>query len=330
LNLTFRWVREERPGPRWLELFERAWPDYRAWFLTEGDAARPDLATCRARLVQHVPELAGVWQRLVELAGGSDEVARMLSLYRPTPYLAGCSQAVRATRGPGSASGGPMLVRNYDYHPAACEAVVALTGWTGTRVLAASDCLWGVLDGMNEHGLVVALSFGGRSVVGDGFGIPLVLRHVLETCATAAQAADALRRIPSHMAYNVSVLDATGATFVAVLAPDRPPVMADACVSTNHQLGSERSRYAALTHSVERERRMLELLADPALSDDALVEHFLEPPLYATQWSRSFGTLYTVVYRPVERTVTFVWPGARVEQSFDAFEERELVVPFGA
>ena len=30
---------------------------------------------------------------------------------------------------------------------------------------------------MNEYGLVVALSFGGSREVGDGFGIPLILRY---------------------------------------------------------------------------------------------------------------------------------------------------------
>ena len=51
-------------------------------------------------------------------------------------------------------------------------------------MLGTSDLLWGLLDGMNEDGLAVSLTFGGRQDVGDGFGIPLVLRYVLETCAT--------------------------------------------------------------------------------------------------------------------------------------------------
>ena len=37
-----------------------------------------------------------------------------------------------------------------------------------------SDCLWGLLDGMNDDGLGVSLTFGGRRVLGDGFGIPIV------------------------------------------------------------------------------------------------------------------------------------------------------------
>ena len=78
-------------------------------------------------------------------------------------------------------------------------------------MLGTSDLLWGLLDGMNEDGLAVSLTFGGRQDVGDGFGIPLVLRYVLETCATVGQAVSALQRIPVSQSYNVALVDITGA-----------------------------------------------------------------------------------------------------------------------
>ena len=37
---------------------------------------------------------------------------------------------------------------------------------------------------MNDAGLAVSLTFGGRRALGTGFGIPLVVRYLLETCAT--------------------------------------------------------------------------------------------------------------------------------------------------
>ena len=49
-------------------------------------------------------------------------------------------------------------------------------------MLGMSDCLWGLLDGVNDAGLAVSLTFGGRRDVGDGFAIPLVVRYLLETC----------------------------------------------------------------------------------------------------------------------------------------------------
>ena len=41
---------------------------------------------------------------------------------------------------------------------------------------------------MNDDGLAVSLTFGGRRVLGDGFGIPIVLRYLLETCGTVEEA----------------------------------------------------------------------------------------------------------------------------------------------
>ncbi len=322
MHLTFRWVDERTPGDRWSSLFERAWPAYSRWFLREGDDARPDLDACRRALIKHLPELVPTWERLVGLAHGDEQAARMLSLYRPAPYLSGCSQATW-TRG------APALIRNYDYHPGACEGTVLLSRWNGTRVLASSDCLWGVLDGVNEHGLCVALAFGGRRVVGDGFGIPLVLRYVLEFCRSAREAIEVLRRVPSHMAYNVSVLDRQGEHAVACLSPDRPTLVLPEAVATNHQRAVEWSRHDRFTRSAERERFLTGLLSDPSMTVDALTRAFLAPPLFALQHARAFGTLYTAIYRPEDGSAEFLWPQARVMQSMDAFRETELTVTYG-
>jgi predicted choloylglycine hydrolase len=147
-----------------------------------------------------MPEIVPLYDRLCELAGGGDHAARFLSFYRPPPYLSACSQAIW----PGKE---PVLVRNYDYHPQAFDAVVMRTEWMGRAVMGTSDGLWGLVDGMNDAGLALSLTFGGRRVVGDGFGVPLILRYVLQTCETAAEAGAALARVPTHMSYNVTVVD---------------------------------------------------------------------------------------------------------------------------
>ena len=303
----------------WRALFERAWPSYRAWFLLEGDDARPDLRTCRAKLHEYMPELVPLWERLTELTGGGDEAARMLSLYRPAPYLAGCSQAVWVRDD-------PMLVRNYDFHPAKCEGTFLLSSWRGARVLAASDCLWGALDGMNEHGLVVALSFGGSRRVGDGFGIPLILRYVLECCRSVADASDVLQRVPSHMAYNVSLLDAAGEYGVAYMAPGRDTTVERHAIAVNHQPGVKWTGYARLTRSADRERFLQARLGDPGLTQEALKAMFLEPPLRSHRYARGVGTLYTVAYHPRGLRAEYLWPRGRIERSFDGFSGDELVV----
>ena len=318
----FRWLEEAQPGPVWADLFERTWASYSRWFLKDGDERRPRLADCREELERYMPELVPTWERLVELSGGNELAARMLSLYRPTPYVSGCSQAVWSR-------GEPVLVRNYDYHPGACEGTFLHSAWNGTRTLVASDCLWGVLDGVNEHGLVVSLAFGGRREVGDGFGIPLILRYVLETCRTVAEGALVLQRVPSHMSYNVSLLDASGDTVVAAVAPDRSTSILRESVATNHQRALEWSKYDRFTKSAERERYLCDLLDSEDMNAVAFERRFLRKPLYNTRYDRAFGTIYTAAYRPADRSARYLWPALSVEQSIDRFESAELHVRLG-
>lgn len=151
-----------------------------------------------------MPELVPVWEQLAELAGGGDVEARFLSLWCPPAYIAGCSQTVWIDP---QGRDEPALLRNYDFAPALLEGNWLATRWTGRRVAAMGDCLWGALDGVNEDGLAASLSFGGRTVAGIGFGIPLVLRYVLETARNTAQAIAILQRVPVHMSYSVTLLD---------------------------------------------------------------------------------------------------------------------------
>ena len=105
------------------------------------------------------------YERLVELAEGDEMAARFLSLYRPPGFIVGCSQ------GAWNREHDPVLVRNYDYPASRAEGIIVSTAWTGRRVIGMSDCLWGLLDGINDAGLAASLTFGGRTAVGDGFGI---------------------------------------------------------------------------------------------------------------------------------------------------------------
>jgi len=267
-----------------------------------------------------MPELVPIWGHLVGLADGDRDVARMLALYRPTPYVSGCTQAVR----PGSS---PVLVRNYDYHPHACEGTFVRTRWLGTTVLASSDCLWGALDGINEHGLAVALSFGGSRAVGDGFGIPLILRYVLESCADVAEARQVLRRVPCHMAYNVSLVDRRGAHGVAYLRPGEEPVFVRETVAANHQRSIDWPEYVAMTGSEERKSGARAALREAA-DEAALVARFLEAPLFVTDYGGWHGTLYTVSYRPEDRAADVHWRWTSVRRSMEDVTELEFDVPY--
>ncbi len=313
--LTFRALDEARLGPKWQAEFAEAWPWYRQWFLSEGEGARPSYATSVRMLKAHMPELFPVYEELVELAGGGDLAARALSIYRPPPFLAACSQGVWTREA------GPALVRNYDYAPSRLEGRIWHTRLLEHRVIGMSDCMWGLLDGMNDAGLAVSLTFGGRRVLGDGFGIPLVVRYVLETCATTDEARDALERLPYNLAHNLTIVDRSGEVLTAYLSPDRDPIFSASPVATNHQGFVEWPEQARATRTLEREQHLLELLHAPASTAEAFAAAFLAPGLYSEAYERGFGTLYTAMYLPLEGRVEYRWPSFTWPLAFDAFDE---------
>jgi predicted choloylglycine hydrolase len=291
-ELTFTAVAEE---PTFQTRWQTLAPALIAWYLRDGDAARPTYAQARLALREHMPELVPSWEHMAELAGGGDLAARILALYDPPPLLAGCSQAVIDG----------TLVRNYDYHPDRIEATV----WNSrlTRpVLGMSDCLWGLLDGINDAGLAVALAFGGRQTRGPGFGITIVVRYLLETCDTVEQAIATLERLPVHAPYNLTLADTRDAATVYV-GPDRAARAVRPAIATNHQEQVDWPEHALATRSLER---LAALTSENA---------FLEPPLYATEYARGFGTLYTAVYKPAHRDVTYRWPDMNWQQGIAAF-----------
>lgn len=314
LDIPFTAITEEQPGPIWQAAFDAYWPAYHAWYLSEGLDARPTYLECRTAMRKHMPEMEKTWHACTDLAGGGDVAARFLSMYGPPAYVAGCSQAVWH-------GASPALIRNYDYYPKAFDALVMQTQWLGKRVAGMADGMMGLLDGMNDDGLVASLTFGGRRTVGEGFGVPILLRYVLETCSTVAQGVKALKRLPCHMAYNVTLLDAAGRWATLYLNPDREPVVTKSPVATNHQREVEWHQHARATASLERERLLRRKLSLHRGSCEDLASAFLRPPLYSLAFERGYGTLYTTVYRPKEGQFDLRWPGQR--WSFDVADPRE-------
>jgi predicted choloylglycine hydrolase len=191
------------------------------------------------------------------------------------------------------------------------------------RVIGTSDCLWGLLDGMNDAGLAVSLTFGGRQVTGDGFGIPIVVRYLLETCDDVAAARAALVRLPYSLAHNLTLVDAAGEVLTAYLSPDREPIFRAFPAATNHQGIVEWPEQARATRTVERERCIVELLQDAETTVEAFEDAFLCAPLFSTAYANGFGTLYTAAYRPTEGWLDLRWPTSSWRLGFEAFEEAE-------
>lgn len=322
-SITLHAFREDQPGPRWRALFASTWPAYRRWYLQPGHGQRPSAAQAEAALLRHMPELHPTWQRLRTLAGPDPVAAAMLTHWNMPTFAPGCSQAV--VDGPTRA-----LIRNYDYHPELFEQTVMSTRFGERAVLGTSDCLWGLLDGMNSDGLVVSLTFGGAKGSGPGFAIPLVVRYLLEVAGTTAEAVAQLRRIPVAMSYNLTLTDRHGDTRTAYVAPGGVLEVRDCPLATNHRFDRpDDPAHAARYRSVPRREQLGELLAagpDP----DHLAEAFLRPPLRSQDYAGGFGTLYTADYRPDRGELHYRWPGTTWTRSFDSTDgELRLDVPAG-
>ncbi len=315
LDVTFRAIDSGLTvANRVPEIFSAAWPAYRAWFLREGEEARESYAVGAYQLRRHMPELVGTYDRIVSAVGGGDLEARFLSHWSPPPLVAACSLAAwnRAEN---------LLVRNYDYPPLLCDTTVLASQWNGTRVVAMSDCVWGAIDGLNEHGLAVAIAFGGRKVVGEGFGIGLVIRYLLEFARDVPEALDVLRRVPIQLSYNIALVDRSGFGAIAQVSPDRPLVVADGLTAANRQGATEWPEHAIFCATEEREAALAATVANPATTAGELVGHFLQAPIYRDPAATTWGTVYTAAYDCDHRTMDLLWPDDSWRISLDAFVE---------
>jgi predicted choloylglycine hydrolase len=321
-SARFRSISEARPGAKLAGLWQWFAPGYRRWYLRDGDKPRPSYARGLTLLRSHMPELLPTFEQLLHVCAADELTARFLTLYDPPAIVAGCSQAVW-TRGE------TALIRNYDFPAGLCESVLLHSNWNGTAVIAMTDCFWGVLDGINEHGLSVSLAYGGRRELGRGFSITLILRYILEFCQTVEQATDVLHRIPVQLSYNVTLVDRQGNYVTVLLSPDRDVQVTHRNRATNHQHPREVNLYECLADSRIRENFLAARLDDQRQSFAHFQQLFLLPPLYRyAAESRGWGTLYTSTYFPAAGYMELHWPDGSWRQGFDHFVEQERTVVY--
>lgn len=319
--MQFDAIAEDIPGDQWLSRWNRSWPAYRQWFLALKGDQGPSRKECEAALSTHMPKLVPIWNELSKLSGDDDMAARFLFTWCPPAYLAGCSLAAL------SKNGETRLVRNYDLSPELNEGLLMRTQWAGTPVMGMVEFLWGLSDGVNQHGLAIALAFGGSKQCGVGFGITTILRYVMQTCEDVDQALSVLCRVPSHMAYNVTVADKSGRNAAVALKAGGGASVLEESIATNHQEGSAAPDRAAFTKTFERLDH-LKTVVNSYIEPAAIIDEFLKPPLYQYQYAESMGTLFTADYDPAARSLDLHWPDARWSQSLDNFTPRTAQISF--
>ena len=207
------------------------------------------------------------------------------------------------TGGCSAVMSGGVYGRNYDFWPRGYEARFALVQPSGSYAsIGASHQLTGRLDGMNEHGLTIGLHLVKARPRSPGLTSTLLVRRVLDSCATTAEATDLLRRLPHAMNYNYSLLDAGGVA--AVVEAGAGAVMVrrgDWLACTNHfQSPQLRRLNHRVAHSIGR-LPPLEGWAARALSAEQTFRALNFPTSPAFHNYGNAQTLHTIVTEPVKR-----------------------------
>jgi len=317
--------RARRLDSDWQTVFNEYWPAYESWYRRgkKSEINPQALKQAQRQLKMVMPEMLPLYEGFLEASNDCPVMAQFLTGYQPPAYLLNCSQAVILDRE-------PVLIRNYDLSPDFSENLVTQSDWQEQEVIGSNECLWGLNDGMNRSGLAISITFGGSNRVGEGFGIPFILRYLLQTCETVAQAIKLLQRVPSHMAYNVTLLDKRGSFATVLLAPGKTAIVVRERCTTNHQGTVTWPAQAAFTQTLERKRFLDELLSRKSLNDKQLLEAFLNAPLHNSNFAQRFGTVYTAVYKPSSQTMSYHWPAEQAWQhGFSDFRTTEKTVTLG-
>lgn len=207
------------------------------------------------------------------------------------------------TGGCSAVMSGGVYGRNYDFWPRGYEARFALVQAHGSYAsIGGTHQLTGRLDGMNEHGLTIGLHLVRARPRSPGLTSTLLVRRVLDSCATTAEAIALLRRLPHAMQYNYSLLDAGGVAAVVEAGAGAVAVRAgDWLACTNHfqsmQLKGLNRRVA---HSIDR-LPPLEGWAARVLSAEQTFKALNFPASPAFHNYGNAQTLHTIVAEPAKR-----------------------------
>jgi predicted choloylglycine hydrolase len=201
--------------------------------------------------------------------------------------------------------GSGVYGRNYDFRPRYYGARFAAVQANGSHAsIGASEILTGRLDGMNERGLVIGLHMVRMSPRLPGLSCVLIVRIVLDQCASTAQAVAMLRALPHAMQYNYSLLDADGVAAVVEAVPGSVAVRTGSWLAcTNHfQSPLLRPLNRRAAHSQSR-LPSLEAWAARGLGAEQMFTALNRStsPAFHHGYLRGAGTLHTIVGQPAKK-----------------------------
>ena len=263
-------------------------------------ARRPfafSLANAREALGKYAPN---IWQELEGLAAGlAVPIERVVGEYsngRLRFPRRGCSAAITAQ----------VYVRNYDYALRRYDrTLVAMQAKGCYAHIGFAERFTGRLDGMNECGLCVGLHYVNNRTWQPGLVCMLIVRMVLDQCATTAEAIALLRRLPHGQGYNYSLLDDSGDAAVIEAAPLAMAVRRGPWLAcTNHFQAT--AMHHLNRRMIGRSRKRLppiEGWAQKQSDIDQLYRSFNDRSSPAFHYFKGSGTLHTLACAPRSRTM---------------------------
>jgi predicted choloylglycine hydrolase len=195
--------------------------------------------------------------------------------------------------------------RNYDYDVRHYDRILVAIQPAGVHAsLGFADRFTGRLDGFNEHALCVGLHQVNNGAWQPGLSCILIVRMVLDQCATTREAIALLRRIPHGGGYNYSLMDAAGAAAVVEAAPASVAVREGGPLGcSNHFLSPALQAYNRRNPGSWRHLPPLEAFARQQLPADRLFKALNDSlsPVFDHRYSSGSGTLHTIVCMPAAR-----------------------------
>jgi predicted choloylglycine hydrolase len=195
--------------------------------------------------------------------------------------------------------------RNYDYDARRYDRLLVAIQPKGVNAsIGFSDRFTGRVDGMNEHGLCVGLHQVNQAAWQPGLVCILIVRIVLDQCATTREAIKLLRSIPQGLGFNYSLADAGGAAAVVEASP------AVIAVHEGEQLGCSNHFRAPALQAYNRRNpgsyRHLPVLEEFARQRPHAERLFADlnsslSPVFDHRYASGSGTLHTFVCTPADR-----------------------------
>lgn len=250
-----------------------------------------------------------------------------------------------------TADGHVLVGRSYEWNPREDDLCLMTTSVTGrARHLGFSCLLLGRMDGFNEHGLSVTMS-GGMAAglppewthcTGPQFWV--VMRGLLENCATVGEALERLRENVPASNTNILLADRAGGAALAEMARGEIEVLEIPAggreallVSTNHYVlagmaGLNRHEFI-LRNSVPRRAAITAALQGeaPRVTRETLrtiLGREVPGGCFGPYYNEGFGTLWSEIFdlTELEAEVCFGAPGFNPWRRFDLETPEELVI----